>query len=190
MTKLDIFNMALAQHGKRCTQAEIESSNPPTEVEACERMYRTAVDNVLGEYDWSFCVVPIELYLDDDEPYGKWTHGFRMPGNVIRIARPYSGSREPFFITGGRYYTDEDRPEPWGILYSSKIMDVAPPDFCDLVGIWLGYLISTLISPGDVNLANRILQNYSAGLSSMMKREQNSLYDNYLDADDWSMRQR
>lgn len=189
MTKLDIFNMALSQHGRKCTQAEIDSDNPPTEVEACNRMYRTAVDNVLAEYDWSFCVVPIELDYEDDESYGRWLHGYRMPTSVIRIARPY-GKGEPFFISGGRYYTDEEKPQVWGIMYTSSIMDMAPSDFCNLVGLWLGYLISTIISPGDANLAQRIIQNYSASLTAMMKRESNSIAESYLDDDDWSAKQR
>lgn len=189
MTKLDIFNMALSQHGKRCTQAEIDSDNPPTEVEACQRMYNVAVQEVLGEQDWSFCVVPIELDLEDDEPYGKWLHGYRMPGNIIRIARADMSSH-PFFITGGRYYTDEDNPEVWGVPYTASIMDMAPADFCNLVGLWLGYLISTIISPSDTNLAQRIIQTYSAHLQGLMKRESNSIHANYLDDDDWSAKQR
>lgn len=189
MTKLDIFNIALSQHGKRCTQEDLLAENPPTEVEACSRMYDIAVQEVLAEQDWSFCVAPVEIDREDDEPYGRWLHGYRMPGNVIRIARA-DMSRHPFFITGGRYYTDEDDPKPWGITFMATVMDIAPPDFCSLVGMWLGYLISTMISPGDNNLAQRILQNYSADLQSMMRRENNNVHANYLDEDDWSARQR
>lgn len=189
MTKLEIFNTALSQHGKRCTQAEMDSVNPPTEVEACQRMYEMAVQDVLGEADWSFCVAPVELDLEDDEPYGKWSHGFLMPGNVIRIART-EAKHEPFFITGGRYYTDEERPEPWGVRWDAGVLDIAPRDFCYLVGLWLGYLVSTIISPSDSNLANRILQNYSAHLQGMMRREDEGRQDNYLDDDDWSAMQR
>lgn len=188
MTKLELFNIALSQHGKRCTQAEIDAANPPTEVEACQRMYEMAVQDVLAEADWSFCVAPVEIYLDDDEPYGKWAHGYLMPGNVIRIARTGAG-QQPFLITGGRFYTDEDRPEPWGITWDKTVLDIAPRDFCNLAGLWLGYLVSTIISPGDANLANRILQNYSAHLQAMTRREDESRQDNYLDADDWSARQ-
>lgn len=188
MTKLEIFNIALSQHGKRCTQTELDSSNPPTEVEACTRMFETAVQDVLGEQDWSFCVAPVELDREDDEPYGRWNHGYRLPGNIIRIARADMG-RHPFFTTGGRYYTDEDNPHVWGIRYSAMILDIAPRDFCNLVGLWLGYLVSTIISPSDGNLAQRILQNYSAHLQAMNKRELNNIHANYLDEDDWSRKQ-
>ena len=189
MTKLEIFNKALAQHGKKCTQEELDSSNPPTDVEACQRMYDQAIEDVLAEHDWSFCVVPIELDYEDDEPYGLYRHGYRMPANIIRVARKSSENKYPFFISGGRLYTSEEKPQLWGVLMSSIIMDVAPRDFCNLVALWLGFLVATIISPGDSNLTQRILQNYSAHLQAMMKRELNSVNDNYLDEDDWSRKQ-
>jgi len=68
-------------------------------------------------------------------------------------------------------------------------MEAAPRDICYLVGLWLGYLVSTTLSPSDNNLANRILQNYSAQLSSVMRREYASSQDNYLDPEDWSAKQ-
>ena len=188
MTKLEIYNIALSQHGKKCTQEEIDATIQPTEVEACVRMFETAVQDVLGEQDWSFCVVPIELDREDDEPYGKWHHGYAMPNDIIRIARS-DMSMHPFKVSGGRFYTDEDNPEVWGISYTASILEMAPRDFCNLVGLWLGYLISTIISPSDNNLAQRILQNYSAHLQALNRREQNNRHANYLDEDDWSRQQ-
>ena len=189
MTKLEIYNIALSQHGKKCTKEELESQNPPTEVEACNTMYELAISGVLGENDWSFFLTQIELDFDDDEPAGNWTHGFYMPGNVARIAK-ISAKHKPYLIAGNRFYTNEDAPKDlWGIKWSALQMEAAPRDICYLVGLWLGYLVSTTLSPSDNNLANRILQNYSAQLSSVMRREYASSQDNYLDPEDWSAKQ-
>lgn len=187
MKKLEIYRIALAQHAKSCTQEEMDATVKPTEVEACDRMYEMAVQDVLGEYDWSFCVRPVNLILEDDEPHGRWAHGYALPSGLIRIVRTLP-RQKPFRISNGRYYTNEDNPETWGITMDSGIMEMAPRDFCNLVGLWLGYLISTIVSPSDTNLANRILQNYSAHLHSLMQRENQSVQDNYLDEDDWSAR--
>lgn len=189
MTKLEIYNIALSQHAKKCTQTEIESLNPPTEVEACNTMFNLAVSDVLGEYDWSYFLAPIELDLSDDEPSGNWKHGFFMPYSVARIAK-VSASHKPYLVAGNRYYTQEDAPKGlWGIKWTAADMENAPADICNLVGLWLGYLISTILSPSDNNLANRILQNYSAHLATVMHHEINSCQDNYLDPDDWSAKQ-
>lgn len=189
MTRLEIFNIALSQHGKKCLQEDLVAPNPPTEVEACQRMYEMAVQDVLGEYDWSFFLAPIELDLEDDAPYGRWTHGYLIPAGVSRLTK-VGGRNKPYLVAGNRFYTDRDRPDDlWGIRWSSAMMDNAPRELGNLVGLWLGYLISTIISPSDGNLANRILQNYSAHLQAMMRREEGSRQDNYLDPDDWSAKQ-
>lgn len=184
MTKLEIYNLALAQHAKKCTADEMTAQNKPHEVDACDQMFEIAVENVLGEFDWSFCVVPIEIDYEDDEPYGDWEHGYRLPGNLIRIAR-VDNSGFPFMVASKRLYCNESRPAMWGIPMNVKCIEYGPRDFCALVGLWLAYLISPILSPSDANLSNRILQTYSAQLQTLMKRELNSVQDNYLDEDDW-----
>jgi len=184
MTKLEIYNLALAQHAKRCTADEMTAVSKPHEVDACDQMFDIAVENVLGEFDWSFCVAPIELETDDDMPYGEWSHGYLLPYGLIRIARVENGTY-PFMVGRGRFYCNEEDPKLWGIRMDAKCIEYGPHDFCALVGLWLAYLISPILSPSDTNLANRILQSYSAQLQTLMKRELNSVNDNYLEADDW-----
>lgn len=187
MTKLDIYNLALLQHGKKCTREEMEMDQyKPVEVEICDRMYPIAVENVLGEFDWAFCVVPIEVDRANDEPFGKWSHGYSLPENVVRIAR-VDANQKPFMVAGGRLYTNDPDMSVWGVVNDSKIMALAPDDFCYLVAMWMAYLISTAISPSDANLPNRILQMYSAQLQSLMKREINHMQESYLSDDDWSL---
>lgn len=188
MTKLEIYNIALAMNGKKTTKAEMTAEVKPTEVDACDNMYSLAIKSVLGECDWSFFVRPMNVYLDDDQPHGKWKHGYLIDRcEVYRIARVDAGN-EPFQILGERFYTDEDEPSLWGITNDSFILETAPRDFCYLVGLYLGYLISTILSPSDVSIAQGALQAYSGQLSSAMKRECNNFNLNYLEDGDWSKR--
>ena len=187
MTKLQIYNLALAQHGKRCTAAEMSAESKPHEVDACDTMFDVAVQNVLGEYDWSFCVVPMQLERDDDEPYGDWAHGYHLPYGMLRLARVENGTF-PFMVANNRFYCDEDDPKIWGIPSGVAYSEMWPADFSALIGLWLAFLISPIVSPSDNNLSSRILQTYSAQLQTLMRRELNGVNDNYLPEEDWGRR--
>lgn len=186
MTKLEIYNIALAMNGKRTTKDELSASCKPTEVDACDSMYSLAVESVLGECDWSYFVHPIRICMEDDVPYGGWRHGYSIEDcDLYRIARVDAGSR-PFALLGGRLYTNEDEPYFWGISMDAFILETAPKDFCMLVGLYLGYLVSTILSPSDTAVAQRALQAYSGQLAAARKRESNNFSLNYLEDGDWS----
>lgn len=189
MTKLEIYNIALSVNGKRATKEELNATVKPTEVDACDSMYKIAIETVLGECDWSFFVKPITLNLEDDQPHGKWQHGYSISDSeVYRIARVDAGER-PYAFLGNRFYTNERDPQLWGITSDALFIETAPRDFCMLIGLYLGFLVSQVISPSDTALAQRILQSYSGQLSSAMRRERNNMNLNYLEDGDWSAKQ-
>lgn len=185
MTKLEVYNIALGLNGKRCTQKELDSENPPREVSACNLMYTVAIKNVLSETDWSFFVKPIDIDYTDDERAMGFEHGYFIPRRFDRIVR-VGCNMSQFHLADNRLYTDDERPEVWGMPAVEDVdMEYAPVNFCNAVGIWLGYLISIQVSPSDANLGNRILQIYSAQLSTMMRAETNGSNDNYLPKEAW-----
>lgn len=172
MTRLDIYNIALGQHGRKCTQSDIESQNPPYDVELCNRYYDAAVKKVLGEEDWSFLLRKLEIEdLDDDEPTGKWAHGFLLPKRIMRVSKL---STKPYMLIGGRFLTDEDEPDIY-VMSDNFDPENAPDDICQLIGLALAYQLCGILAPANSALSQLILQNYTWILQPMISSEATSI---------------
>ena len=167
MTKLQIYNIALQQHGKKCTQAELDSANPPYEVQVCNTNYEAAWRKVLGECDWQSMLVKVDVADCDDEPAGKWAHGFVLPYGIMRVS---SISSKPYQIRAGHFYTDEDNPD---IYYMPEFFDcrIAPENICHLVGLALAFELCAILAPADNAISQRIVQSYGWLLQPMISAE-------------------
>lgn len=172
MTKTEIYNIALRQHGKKCTEAEVKSDTPPYEVQLCNTYYDAAVQKVLGESDWSWLVRRVDLEDCDDEPSGKWAHGFTLPFGFSRVS---DLSTKPYQVINGHFYTNEDDPEIY-IVPSEFYFncEMAPHNICQLVGLALAYELCGILAPADNAISNLILQNYSWILQPMISAESTS----------------
>ena len=170
MTRTEIYNIALQQHGKKCTEAEVKSENPPYEVQLCHTYYDAAVQKVLGENDWSFLVRRVEVEDCDDEPMGKWKHGFSLPPFYNRVS---ALSTKPYQVIDRHFYTDEDNPDIF-IIPSYFESELAPNNICQLVGLALAYELCGILAPADNAIANLIMQNYSWTLMPMISAEATS----------------
>ena len=167
MTRTDIYNIALRQHGKMCTEAEVKSETPPYEVQLCNTYYDAAVHKVMGENDWSFMVRRVDIADCDDEPTGRWAHGFTLPFGASRVS---SLSTKPYQVINRHFCTDSDDPEIY-VVPSHIDCLAAPPEFCQLVGLALAYELCGILAPADSAIANLILQNYSWILQPMISAE-------------------
>jgi len=167
MTLTEIYNIALRQHGKLCTEAEVTSANPPYEVRLCTSGYNSAVHRVLGEFNWSHFTVPViyqELY---DFPKGKWVHGYLLPQGILRIV---PRSTQPYDLIGNVFLTNEERPDIFAIMDNFDC-ESAPDNFCELVGLALAYDLCGIIAPADNAILSMILQKYSWTLQTMISAD-------------------
>ena len=170
MTRTEIYNIALRQHGKKCTEAEVKSDTPPYEVQLCNTYYDAAVQKVLGEVDWSFMVRKVEVEDCDDEPMGKWKHGFSLPPFYLRVS---SLSTKPYQVINRHFLTNEDDPDIY-IVPSFFECEMAPNEICQLVGLALAYELCGILAPADNAIANLVIQNYSWILQPMIAAESTS----------------
>lgn len=164
MTRTEIYNIALRQHGKTCTNEEVVAINPPYEVGLCASGYNAAVHRVLGEFNWSKYTVPVLYQEVFDFPRGKWEHGFLLPQGVLRIV---SRSTKPYDLIGNMFLTNEDHPEIYAIMDNFDC-ESAPDNFCELVGLALAYDLCGILSPPESPIMQMIMQKYSWTLQSMI----------------------
>lgn len=164
MTLTEVYNIALKQHGKRCTTEEVESLTPPYEVELCASGYGAAVHRVLGEFDWSRFTVPVIYQELLDFPKGKWAHGYLLPQGILRIV---PRSTKPYDLIGNVYLTNEDHPAIFAIMDNFDC-ESAPDDFCELVGLALAYDLAGIICPPESPVLTMIMQKYSWTLQRMI----------------------
>jgi len=161
MTKLQIFNIALGEHGKQITQADI--TNNIYEAQMCETYYRNAVLNVLGECDWNFLLTRVVYDPDYDYPEGGWTHGFLLPQGILRVV---PRSSYPYEVIGNKFLTNEDRPEIY-VMMDTFDPEVARDEICYLIGYNLAFLLCQKLSPANNVLMQMILQNYNLVLTPL-----------------------
>lgn len=168
MTKLEIFNIALGEHGKHITETDI--TNGVFEAVMCETYYRAAVLNVLGECDWAYRVQRIPYDVEYDRPEDGWLHGFTLPYGLLRIVKQ---SDEPYQIMGNKYLTDNPRPRIYGIMDCFD-EEMERDDMCYLVGYNLAFLLCQKLSPANNEIMSLILQNYQAMLKPMLTAQSNT----------------
>ena len=167
MTRTEIYNIALRQHGKKCTQEEVLSQTPPYEVELCNTYYDAAVRKVLGESDWAFILRRVEASDCEDRPQGRWAHGFVLPPFTLRV----SGiSTKPYQIIGRTFLTNEADPDIY-IIPNWFESEMAPDDICQLIGLALAYGLCGILAPANNAIAQLIIQNYSWILQPMITAE-------------------
>ena len=171
MTRTEIYNIALQQHGKKCTEAEVKSDTPPYEVQLCNTYYDAAVQKVMGESDWSFMVRRVDLEDCDDEPMGAWKHGFRLPPFYNRVS---DLSTKPYQVINGHFLTNKDNPDIF-VVPAFFESEIAPRQICQLVGLALAYELCGIIAPADNAISSLILQNYSWILQPMLASESPSI---------------
>ena len=170
MTRTEIYNIALGRHGKKCTEAEVKSNNPPYEVQLCHNYYDAAVQKVMGENDGSLMVRRVDVKDCDDEPMGRWKHGFTLPPFINRVS-PLS--TKPYQVIDRHFYTNEDEPDIF-VIPSFFESEIAPDPICQLVGLALAYELCGILAPADNAIATLILQNYSWILQPLISSEATS----------------
>ena len=163
MTRTEIYNIALRQFGKICTEEEV-TEYPTYEVNLCISGYNAAVHRVMGEHDWSLYTVPVIYPEDFDMPKGKWAHGYLLPQGVLRVV---PRSTIPYELLGNLYLTNEDHPEIFAIMDNFDC-ESAPDNFCELVGLALAYDLCGILSPPESPIMQMIMQKYSWTLQRMV----------------------
>lgn len=164
MTLLEIYNIALKPHGKRCSESDLQAENPPYEVELCNTYYRSAVRKALGEADWPEAMRYVEPIEAQGIPKGKWAHAFLLPKNMTRVA---VRSTKPYDLAPGVFLSNSEHPEIY-VISSQFDCEKVSDGLCELVGLALAYILCGLLSPADNNISQVIMQNYNWTLSPMI----------------------
>lgn len=164
MTLLEIYNLALRPHGKRCKESDLQAENPPYEVELCNTYYRSAVRKALGEADWPEVTRYVKPVEAEGFPKGRWSHAYMLPKNISRVAVK---STKPYDLAPGVFLSDSDEPEIY-VISSQFECEKASDGLCELVGLALAYLLCGLLSPADNNISQVIMQSYNWALSPMV----------------------
>lgn len=167
MTRTEIYNIALRQHGKRCTEQEVTSEDKPYEVRLCDDVFRSAVHKVLGEHNWSSRTVPVYYDKDFDFPERGWRHGYLLPQGLLRVI---PRSTNPYLLMGTKFLTDEDDPVIYGIMDNFD-PEIETDDMCNLVGLAMAYELCGIIAPADNAIASMIIQKYSWTMAPMISAD-------------------
>lgn len=146
------------------------------EAQACRIFYGQTVNEVLGDFPWSFATRIDDLILDSTDPDTEWRFQYEYPVDALRILQPFSGIRPESGATQVPYriITDgtdkfiltnlEDAP----IEYVERVTDVArfPADFVQCLALKLAAYIAPTVTGGDqFKLGARALNLYAIQFS-------------------------
>lgn len=185
-----IANFAIGHIGIAKQIANLESDTS-REALACRLFYTTALEKVLGDFNWPFATKFISLGLVEENPIREWAYSYRYPSDCLNLRRILSGVRNdnrqsiiPFRVgqddTGALIYTDAEDAE---MEYTVRVTDTArfSPNF----SIALSYLLASYIVPMIVGsdrfkMIPGLLQLYDAELRNAQAGALNEQQDEQL----------
>ena len=174
MDLLKIYNTALSFHNN-----SVNSLDEDSDVRRiCDMHIEAAKIKVLREYSWSFFIKKLDIdYKNTISGFG-YDYGFKLPSNLIRNVKVEENGI--FSIFGNVYYTNTPFPRIYGILSNCFDEYDYPPDLEYLISCNLAVLIASQISPGDNNIKNTILEQYSWTTANLIENEtQDNCDDRY-----------
>ena len=142
MSKIDIINKALGMLGAN----QIATLEDKTlEAEAGNKMYRSSLDSVLAETDWTFAIKRSLLTLSEDK-HPAWGEGnyFELPADLIKIVDVMD--RDVFWRREGNYiFTPASE---FGLVYVARCVDPSyyPPYFIDALSAKLAVEMCYLLT--------------------------------------------
>lgn len=181
-SKIQIWNMALAHlgHGKQVASADERSP----EALACKLFWEQVVDEVLGDYPWTFTRKVEALALVDTftAETAEWTYSYRVPSDCLSIRRILSGVRKDTndsvvsFVTGqddqgDLIFTDAEDAEA---EYTARIEDASkfPAKFAQALALLLAVYVSPRITSGDRSgLREQAAQLYAGTLAKAQSND-------------------
>ncbi len=188
----DICNMALSHLGtaKEIGDLETETSQ---EANACRRFYPTALNMVLGDYDWGFATKTVELALVatlDRADGAEYNYSYRYPASAIKVRRLLSGARVDSLESSIKFRIAKDATGkliladagPGNYFFMSQLFaeittnDVPPELYTSEFALAVSFMLASLIAPrltsGDpMGLGGKALQKYYLTKSQAVKND-------------------
>lgn len=150
-TETEICNLALSHLNYGVEIASLDEDTE--EANACRRVYETARDELLRDYEWPFATKFAALAEVEADPTDEWGYSYRYPSDCKFFRRIVSGQRTDTNQTAVPYrigrdsqglliYTDEADAEA-EYSYAETDSGRFPPDFV----VALSYRIAAYVAP-------------------------------------------
>jgi hypothetical protein len=182
-SKTEICNIAMAHLGTGDEIGNIDTESSE-EASACRRVYETALDETLRDFDWPFATRIAAAQLIEDDPNDEYAYSYRYPSNCIRIVRVLSGmrndtrqSRVTYKIasdsSGRLFYTDMDEAEIEFIFRETNPL-LYPAGFVMALSLKIAYLTAPRLTKGDpYGMKAALLREYELTLDKERARSSN-----------------
>ena len=174
MTKLDIFNIALAEFGEpQVTDVDLEQQQDKS-IKVLMQNYQIALDKASRESEWSWLEDIIELEEPIARNVGEFAYVYKLPEDVLQII-----SVEPemtYRVIGTKIYCEEMADFAYAKLNSllDESNNSIPPLFWYLVALQLALLSSASITNNNEKTIQAIELKYNQCLSKL--RDNDRMY--------------
>ena len=174
MTKLDIFNIALAEFGEpQVTDVDLEQQQDKS-IKVLMQNYQIALDKASRESEWSWLEDIIELEEPIARNVGEFAYVYKLPEDVLQII-----SVEPemtYRVIGTKIYCEEIADFAYAKLNSllNESNNSIPPLFWYLVALQLALLSSASITNNNEKTIQAIELKYNQCLSKL--RDNDRMY--------------
>lgn len=155
--QVDICNLALTHLNISKEIASMDERSQ--EAQALRRVYPTALEATLRDFEWPFATKFVTLGLVQNNPTTEWAFSYQYPSDCLHFRRILSGlrndtrqSRVPYRLTygaaGQEIYTDKECAQA---EYTVNVQDESrfPPDFVLALSFRMAFLASPRLTGGD-----------------------------------------
>lgn len=193
-SKTEVCNLALARIGKDQGIANFDTEQSKA-ARLCRQFYGLVVDELLGDYDWTFATAVVKLATPSGDPPIGWMYQYALPADCLSPVKvcDYSGARAwsrnaivlgdatlaapeiPFRVmrssSAGRPVIVTDLPEAY-LIYTARVEAVAEYS-AQFVNALVWRLAAELAMPLAVepNLAARAQQGFQLAISEAWNKD-------------------
>jgi hypothetical protein len=163
LSQIKICNLALSHIGVKQTITDITDENE--EAEMCDLHWDSALEDALGEFDWTFARRRVDLVAETGDAPSPWGYQFQYPDNCVI----------PLRIDDGRTIRQDDEEIPFStettdaedrLLYCNEEaptliytrLETNPALFTSWFGTYLSWVLAARICgplTGDEKLEDR-----------------------------------